>query len=71
MVREYLKNNTARFWAWVNTNWFTKAVFGIAFLIVVVRLATTCIEVWEIRIGCEYYDYDAPIEYPEEMPPTN
>jgi len=58
MVRNYIKSNSARFWAWVNTNWFTKAVFGLAFLIIVVRLATTCIEVWEVRIGCEYYDYE-------------
>ena len=66
MVKEYFKTNSARFWAWVNTNWFTKSVFGVAFIIVVLRLSTTCIVIWEIEIGCEYYDdYDEPLEYPE------
>ena len=39
--------------AWATSSWYTKLMFGIILLIISIRLATTCISIFGIEIGCE------------------
>jgi len=51
---------------WATSSWYTKLMFGLILLIITIRLATTCIDAFGIRIGCEEGDkFPIEAEYPE------
>lgn len=53
---------SSNFWTWASRSWWTRLVAGLCIILITIRLATTCIEIFEIRIGCEEGD-DSVIPY--------
>lgn len=63
---EKLSKANSAFWQWATRSWYTRMVTGICLIIIVVRLATTCVDMFGIKIGCNESDnsyYEQPYEH--------
>lgn len=57
-----IKKVSNSFWHWAVYSWRTRLIVGVCLIIIVIRLATTCINAFSVRIGCEEGDRLIPIE---------
>jgi len=55
---EKLTKMNSSFWVWASRSWWTRGISGICLIIIVLRLATTCVDVWGIKIGCKDNQHD-------------
>ena len=51
-IRDTVNKTANSLFTWAISSWYTKLIFGIALIIVVVRLSTTCISMLGVEIGC-------------------
>ena len=68
---EKLNKINSAFWQWASRSWYTRGITGICLIIIVIRLATTCVDMFGIQIGCqdEPYNYNVqPYEHLYEHP---